>query len=52
MRLVAATNRNLEQMVGDKGFREDLYFRLEKLGISRNYTLYIEKDDSKELAGS
>jgi len=28
VRMVAATNWNLEQMVGDKQFREDLYFRL------------------------
>jgi formate hydrogenlyase transcriptional activator len=28
MRLVAATNRNLEKMIADKEFRSDLYYRL------------------------
>lgn len=28
IRVLAATNRNLEQLVGDKQFREDLFFRL------------------------
>lgn len=34
VRLIAATNRNLKQMIGEKTFREDLFFRLNFLTIS------------------
>ena len=34
MRLVAATNRNLTQMMGDKLFRSDLYYRLKVFPIT------------------
>src|SRR5664280_434422 len=34
VRLVAATNRNLTQMMGDKLFRSDLYYRLRVLPIT------------------
>ncbi len=33
-RLIAATNRNLEQMIKDNLFRPDLYFRLKEIEIS------------------
>jgi len=34
IRIIAATNRNLEQMVADKEFREDLWFRLNVFPIT------------------
>lgn len=33
VRVLAATNRNLEQMIKDKTFREDLYYRLDVISI-------------------
>jgi DNA-binding NtrC family response regulator len=33
VRLLSATNKNLEQMVADKVFREDLYFRIKGVTI-------------------
>ena len=33
VRLISATNRNLEQMVKDKQFREDLFYRLNVVRI-------------------
>jgi DNA-binding NtrC family response regulator len=33
VRLVAATNRNLEEMIAEKSFREDLYYRLNIIAV-------------------
>lgn len=33
-RLITATNRNLEEMIGEGTFREDLYYRINVIGLS------------------
>ncbi len=48
VRLIAATNRNLQEMVKNKTFREDLYYRLHVLEIEIP-PLRQRKEDIKEL---
>lgn len=48
VRLVAATNKNLEKMVEEKEFREDLYYRLNVARI-RLPNLHERSDDIPEL---
>ena len=48
IRIIAATNRNLETMIRQKEFREDLYFRLNVARI-RLPPLRDRKDDIPEL---
>jgi transcriptional regulator with GAF, ATPase, and Fis domain len=45
IRLLAAANRNLTQMMGDKLFRLDLYYRLKVFPI----TLPPLRDDSEDI---
>jgi formate hydrogenlyase transcriptional activator len=49
VRLVAATNRNLTQMMGDKLFRSDLYYRLKVFPITTP-PLRDHPEDIPELA--
>ncbi|HSI84515.1 MAG: sigma-54-dependent transcriptional regulator [Candidatus Methylacidiphilales bacterium] len=50
VRVIAATNQNLKDMVQAKSFREDLYFRLNVLPIEIP-SLHERADDIPELAG-
>jgi two-component system, NtrC family, response regulator AtoC len=49
VRIIAATNKNLAKLVGDKLFREDLYYRLNVVPIQIQ-PLASRKSDIKELA--
>ena len=49
IRLVAATNRNLEQMVQEKRFRKDLLFRIRSIVLDLP-PLRSRGDDIKEIA--
>jgi DNA-binding NtrC family response regulator len=48
VRIIAATNKNLENGIADKNFREDLYYRLKVITITLP-PLRMRKDDIPEL---
>jgi DNA-binding NtrC family response regulator len=49
-RVLFATNRNLKQMVGEGSFREDLYYRVNVVGI-HSPALRDRREDIPQLAG-
>ena len=49
VRIIAATNRNLEEMVGNGGFRQDLFYRLNVINI-KTPSLRERRDDIIPLA--
>ncbi|MBU3113044.1 sigma 54-interacting transcriptional regulator [Clostridium lacusfryxellense] len=49
VRIIAATNKNLEEMIKQKTFREDLYYRLNVINI-RVPSLRERRDDIPSLA--
>ena len=49
VRIIAATNRNLEEMVADGSFRQDLFYRLNVINI-RTPSLRERRDDIALLA--
>ncbi|MES3037424.1 MAG: sigma-54 dependent transcriptional regulator [Bdellovibrionota bacterium] len=49
VRIIAATNRNLDQMVEKGGFRQDLFYRLNVINI-KTPSLRERKDDIPSLA--
>ena len=49
VRIIAATNRNLEQEIAEKRFREDLYYRLNVISMEIS-PLRKRKEDIEDLA--
>ena len=50
IRVIAATNKDLKKLIGENGFREDLYYRLNVIPMDIP-PLRNRKDDIHEIAG-